>query len=168
MIDALFRLAYRCAYQAMRFYWKAFNPLAHGALVAVWHDRKLLLIKNSYVDYFSLPGGYVRRGEQPQDAAVRELREEISLSVKPNDLELRIDETNDWEGRRDHVAIFELVVPERPHVKVDNREVVAAEFVSPEEALRRDLFPPLRRLIEQRAAAPAGDSKVSSPDSPAR
>jgi 8-oxo-dGTP diphosphatase len=160
MIDALFRLAYRCAYRAMRLYWKAFRPLAHGALVAVWHDRKLLLIKNSYVDYFSLPGGYVRRGEQPRDAAVRELREEISLSVTPEDLQLRIDETHDWEGRRDHVAIFELVVAERPQVRVDNREVVAAEFVSPEEALRRNLFPPLRRLIQARATALADASNA--------
>ena len=80
---------------------------------------------------------------------MRELREEVSLIVEPGDLEPRIDETHSWEGRQDHVTIFELVVQQPPRLEVDNREVVAAEFVSPEDALKRNLFPPLRRLIEQ-------------------
>ena len=151
MVDALFRLAYFFAYRLMRVYWKVFHPLHHGALVAIWYEGKILLIKNSYVGYFSIPGGYVRRSEEARDAAVRELREEISFSVDPGALILRIDETHPWEGRQDHVAIFDLVVDRPPRIKVDNREVVAAEFVSPEEALTRNLFPPLRRLIEEGA-----------------
>jgi 8-oxo-dGTP pyrophosphatase MutT (NUDIX family) len=80
--------------------------------------------------------------------AARELREELSLEVDPSQLELEIDVTHDWEGRRDHVVIFDLHLDHAPRVKVDNREVVAAEFLTPEQALTRKLFPPLRRHVE--------------------
>jgi 8-oxo-dGTP pyrophosphatase MutT (NUDIX family) len=139
---------YRVAYRLMKVYWKALRPLNHGALVAIWHDGRVLLVKNSYVDYYSLPGGYVKRGEHPSEAAARELREELSLEVDPSQLELEIDVTHDWEGRRDHVVIFDLHLDHAPRVKVDNREVVAAEFLTPEQALTRKLFPPLRRHVE--------------------
>ena len=150
MIDACYRLAYRFAYRAMRVYWKLAKPLKHGALVAIWHQGRILLVKNSYVDYYSLPGGYVRKHEGPKDAAARELREELSLRVEPEQLSLKTDVTHDWEGRRDHVVIFDLELDDPPRVQVDNREVVAAEFLTKQEALERDLFPPLRRHIEQR------------------
>jgi len=150
MIDACYRLAYRSAYKAMRVYWKLRKPLSHGALVAIWHDGRILLVKNSYVDYYSLPGGYVRKHERPVDAAVRELREEVSLSVDPRQLTLNTDVTHDWQGRRDHVVIFDLDLDAPPCVEVDNREVIAAEFVTKEQALRKNLFPPLRKHIESR------------------
>lgn len=150
MIDACYRLAYRSAYKAMRVYWKLLRPLKHGALVAIWHDDRILLLRNSYVDYYSLPGGYVRKHERSDEAAARELFEELSLVVEPNRLRLNTDVTHDWEGRRDHVVIFDLELDEPPEVRVDNREVVAAEFVPATNALDRNLFPPLRRHIERR------------------
>jgi 8-oxo-dGTP pyrophosphatase MutT (NUDIX family) len=149
MIDAGYRLLYRVAYRLMKAYWRATHPLKHGALVAIWHRGRLLLVKNSYVDYYSLPGGYVKRGELAAQAAARELREELSLDIDPGRLSLEVDVTHDWEGRRDHVVIFDLFLDDPPNVRVDNREVVAAEFVTPEQALERKLFPPLRRHVEQ-------------------
>lgn len=149
MIDAAYRLLYRTAYRLMKVYWKAAKPLKHGALVAIWHQGRLLLVKNSYVDYYSLPGGYLKRGERATQAAARELEEELSLRVDPDDLHLEVDVTHDWEGRRDHVVIFDLFLDQAPQVRVDNREVVAAEFVTPAQALERELFPPLRRHVER-------------------
>ena len=49
-------------------------------------------------------------------------------------------------------SIFDLEVSERPCFRVDNREVISAKFFSPEHALKLDLFPPLRRHIEERLA----------------
>ncbi len=150
MLDAGFRFAYRTAYKLMRLYWKAFRPYNRGALVAIWHEERVLLIKNSYVDYYCLPGGGVRPEETPRQAAAREVGEEVSLEVQPSELALALDVEHDWEGRRDHVAIFDLSVDEAPNVQVDNREVVSAEFVTLQEALSRPLFPPLRRHLEAR------------------
>ncbi|HMJ57168.1 MAG TPA: NUDIX hydrolase [Polyangiaceae bacterium] len=155
MIDLFFRLAYRSAYRLMRVYWAVRHPQAHGALVAIWHDGKILLVQNSYVPYRSLPGGYVHSHETGRDAALRELREETGIQATSSDLKPVVDEHHEWEGKREHIEIFELDVTERPHIEVDNREVVQAGFFSPQEALGLVLFPPLRRVIERRLTTPA-------------
>jgi ADP-ribose pyrophosphatase YjhB (NUDIX family) len=150
--DAFMRLAYKLAYQGARIYWRVAKPANRGALVAIWHAGKVLLVRNSYVNYYSLPGGNVRTGESALDAAVRELREEIDLEVVPERLKVAVDQTHIWEGRSDHVTVFRLDVEEAPTIKVDNREVISAEWFAPAEALELELFPVLRQAIEQVAS----------------
>jgi 8-oxo-dGTP pyrophosphatase MutT (NUDIX family) len=150
MIDRLYRVAYRGAYRMMRVYWAVLHPQVHGALVAIWHHGEILLVRNSYVRYYSLPGGYVHRGETGRDAAVRELLEETGIRAAPVDLRLALDHQHNWEGKREHVEIFELEVEAKPVIEVDNREVIEAAFFSPKRALELNLFEPLRRVIEQK------------------
>jgi ADP-ribose pyrophosphatase YjhB (NUDIX family) len=153
VVDRAFQLAYVCAYRLMRVYWKVRRPTTHGALVAVWQGGEVLLVKNSYVPYYTAPGGYVRSNESGRDAALRELREEVGVSVTPEKLKPALDETHDWEGKRDHVEIFNLDLDERPTVAVDHREVVAASWMRPETAIGLELFPPLRQVIRNRIEA---------------
>jgi ADP-ribose pyrophosphatase YjhB (NUDIX family) len=155
LLDRAFQLAYVCAYRMMRVYWSVRRPTTNGALVTLWNRGEVLLVRNSYVNYYTLPGGYLRRGETSRQAALRELREEVGVSAASDDLRLLIDETHEWEGKHDHVSIFALELEDRPKVKVDNREVVHAAWYPPDQALKLDLFPPLRRAIEQRKAANA-------------
>jgi 8-oxo-dGTP pyrophosphatase MutT (NUDIX family) len=80
----------------LRFYWLAARlyeayrllarPHTHGALVAIWHQQRLLLVQASYRRSLSLPGGGIERGETPRQAAVRELAEELGLRVAPQEL----------------------------------------------------------------------------------
>jgi 8-oxo-dGTP pyrophosphatase MutT (NUDIX family) len=134
----------------MKTYWGFLHPTTHGALVALWYRDQVLLVRNSYVDYRSLPGGYVNRNETGRDAAVRELKEETGIEVRPYDLRLALDQWHDWEGKREHIEIYELELKEPIAIKVDNREVVEATFLAPEQALALKLFPPLRQVIERR------------------
>ena len=60
-LDRSFQVAYKVAYRMMRLYWGVRRPATHGALVTLWNEGELLLIQNSYVNYRSLPGGYVGR-----------------------------------------------------------------------------------------------------------
>jgi 8-oxo-dGTP pyrophosphatase MutT (NUDIX family) len=56
------------------------------ATAVVHRDGRLLVVRDKGFRHFSLPGGGVRRGERPEDAAVRELREETGLhavSISP-------------------------------------------------------------------------------------
>jgi 8-oxo-dGTP diphosphatase len=152
-VDKAFQVAYIVAYRMMRMYWRVRRPRTSGALVAIFNSDCLLLVKNSYVPYYSLPGGYLRRGETARDAARRELREEVNIDVSPEQLEAAVDSTQDWEGKRDHVNIFVLTLDTRPSVTIDNREVVHAGWYSPEDALKLNLFPPIRRLLEERFGA---------------
>lgn len=151
MIDGAYRLAYKAAYRMMRVYWGVRRPDTHGALVAIWHGRKILLVQNSYVPYRSLPGGYVKPSETGKQAALRELREEIGLvGITEDQLLPGVDIVHQWEGKTDHVEIFRLDVEAPPSVQVDRREVVDAGFFTAEEALSMWLFPPIARHIRER------------------
>lgn len=150
VVDRCYQKAYSVAYQMMRVYWRVRRPRTRGALVAIWCDDELLLVRNSYVRYYSLPGGYVRRGESAREAALRELEEEVGVTATEEQLELVVSETNEWEGKQDGVEIFALDVNVRPEVAIDHREVVEAAWFSPQAALELDLFPPIRRAIEHR------------------
>src|SRR5690349_8448493 len=43
---------------------------------------ELLLVKPTYRDYWSIPGGVVEDGESPRQGCMREVREEIGLDVR--------------------------------------------------------------------------------------
>ncbi len=45
-------------------------------------DGRVLLVRHSYKQRWATPGGFVNRNESPQDAAVREAREEVGLGVR--------------------------------------------------------------------------------------
>jgi 8-oxo-dGTP diphosphatase len=147
-LDGLFRLGYRCAFQALRLYWNLAHPDTHGALVALWHGGRVLLVQNSYVAFRSLPGGRVERGESARQAAVRELREEVGIIIPPDALHPVVDVIHHWEGKRDHVEIFAIELPAPPAIAVDNREVIWAALMDPAAALSSNLFPPVRLAIE--------------------
>lgn len=147
-VDRAFQLAYVCAYRVMRTYWSLRHPKTHGALIALFNRGELLLVRNSYVPYYTLPGGYVNSSETGRDAARRELREEVNLSVAPEQLVPELDEHHDWEGKREHIEIFSVELPERPVLRIDNREVIEASWFTPERALELNLFPPIRRILQ--------------------
>lgn len=157
VLDLAWQLAYMTAYQVVRLYWHVRRPATHGALVVLWCKGHALLVRNSYVRYYSAPGGYLHAGETARQAAVRELREEVGLEVAPERLQQALELTHDWEGRRDHVVVFLLEVEERPTIQVDYREVVEAFWFQPEEVARSNVFPPLKEVIARRAALQAAN-----------
>jgi 8-oxo-dGTP diphosphatase len=132
MLDRLWQLAYWAAYRLLLLWWLVRRPAHRGALVALWHDGEILLLRSSYRGGWSLPGGGIGRGESVRDAASRELREEIGLAVPPTSLHEAQALELVWEHRRDHTTIFELALAERPTLRLDNREIVAAAFLAPD------------------------------------
>jgi 8-oxo-dGTP pyrophosphatase MutT (NUDIX family) len=90
--------------------------------------------------------------ETAREAAVRELREEVGILVRADELREVDNRVHAHNGKLDHVVIFDLELAMRPKVVVDNREIVAATFYPPDEALALPLFPPIRDVIEAKVA----------------
>lgn len=69
-------------YPLLRLYWLVLRPDVLGVRCLVEHEGRVLLIRNPYGPMkWDLPGGGVRRGERPEDAVRREVREEVGLSL---------------------------------------------------------------------------------------
>jgi 8-oxo-dGTP pyrophosphatase MutT (NUDIX family) len=67
-------------YPLLRLYWLTFRPDVLGVRCVVEFEGRVLLIRNPYGPMkWELPGGGVRRGERPEDAARREVFEEVGI-----------------------------------------------------------------------------------------
>jgi len=131
LLDFAWRAAFRFGFPLARIWWRLTRPRHEGALVAVYIGDALLLVRTSYLVGWNLPGGTVRRTETPEEAARRELAEEVGLTASSL-LSVGII-CRSWGGRRDRVHFFELRLPELPQLRLDNREIIAARLVQPIE-----------------------------------
>ena len=131
----LLRAAYRIAFRGLRVYWRLAKPQARGVKCVVTRRGEVLLVRHTYGprDRWELPGGGVKRGEEPLAAARREAREELGLDLtdwRPlGDLFEQID------GRHDHLWCFATEIGDR-EVTRDEVEIADARWFS------RDALPP--------------------------
>ncbi len=155
-MDALHRMGLRVAMLGLRAWWAVAHPRIRGVAVLVWHEERLLLIRNSYRRSLTVPGGRRRRRESPVEAAARELREEVGLHVEPGRLRLAAELVVPHSNVIDHVHLFELRCEREPEVRVDRREVVHGAFHSREAALALPLWRPLEVYLRGEPGYEAG------------
>jgi 8-oxo-dGTP pyrophosphatase MutT (NUDIX family) len=116
---------------------RAIRSRGTGVGVVIRHKDRVLAVRHSYRPGYDIPGGGVGRREQPRDTAIRELAEELSIHADPRAL------TYKRKHHRSH--LFELRLDEEPDIRIDNREVIEAVFLTTEEAVRRN--PSFRHFI---------------------
>jgi 8-oxo-dGTP diphosphatase len=151
-LDAAWRLVFRLGFPFARVWWRLRGARGEGALVAVYVERALLLVRSSYHAEWNFPGGGVKRGETPEAAARRELAEEIGLVVP---LLLPAGEaTGMWDGWRDRVHFFELRLDRLPKLQLDNREIIGTRLASPEELRGLKVTGPVAAYLERAPATP--------------
>lgn len=153
--DYALQVAFKVAHRMLRAFWLVRRPYTRGALVAVWHQGDVLIVKNSYRNHYTLPGGYIRPDETPAEAGARELAEECGIYVQPEQIKEVYQRIHPFEFREDDVTIGEVEIAERPPIRIDHREVVDARFFSVAAARRLPLVPHLAEYLDTRAAAPA-------------
>jgi 8-oxo-dGTP diphosphatase len=146
-MDFCFRCIYWVGFRLARIVWFVTRPRHRGALLALWHDGRILLLRTSYRPQWCLPGGGVERGESALEAVVREAWEEIGVRLDPASLTLAQDSVHFLDYRYDRTELFVIDCAAAPEIRIDRREIVAAEFVSPDDALRRDIVPALRDYL---------------------
>jgi ADP-ribose pyrophosphatase YjhB (NUDIX family) len=149
-MDALWRALHRLAAGLWDLRNFLLRPKITGAIVLVRVGGALLLIRNSYRPWYTVPGGRVGRGEAPRLAAARELREEVGLSVAPESLVALGEFVVHHSHIEDHVNAFELRLDARPEPRIDGREVVWAGFHDEAELAGLRLWPVLEVVLGRR------------------
>jgi 8-oxo-dGTP diphosphatase len=142
MINWLWRVIYRFGFRVAKLWWRLRRPDHHAAVVAVWLGGRILVVRQSYRTNLSWPGGGIHRGEDPRDAARRELMEELGLAVHANDLVLAREMVVEWDYRHEHIRVFELCLEAELQIRIDEREIVAARFIEPDKLLAESGLPP--------------------------
>lgn len=76
------RSAYRVAWWVLTAYRFVTRPTVRGVRCAILRGGDVLLVRHTYGDRgWALPGGLLRRREEPEEAARREMREEVGIDI---------------------------------------------------------------------------------------
>lgn len=145
--DILARLFLKAAYFASIIFCFIFRPATKSAIIAIWLKNKVLIIKNSYYHKYVIPGGYINMGENPVEAAVREIQEEIGIIADPNQLKKICVIKETFNYKRETINCFELILNDPPHIRLDHREVVWAGFIPLHKAFKLKLSAPVRTFL---------------------
>ena len=130
VVSFLWAAIYTVAFQSLRIVFSLTKTRVKGAIVAIWHDGRILLIKKSYRKRWSVPGGMVNKGETWKQAAVRETFEEVGLRILEKDMMFIAQVAGDL-GPRDRAHLFQVEIEDPVDIEIDRREIRIAEFVDP-------------------------------------
>ncbi|MBV7266144.1 NUDIX hydrolase [Erythrobacter ani] len=139
---AIMPLAHR-----IRHRWRKFKgrPIAGVSVVVTNLQGDVLLLRHSYgPKVWALPGGGLKTGEDPEDCARREVREELGIEVRALQQVAQLREVLSGSPHTAH--IFAATCNSRPNP--DRREVVEARFF-PSHSLPE----PLGKLTKARISA---------------
>lgn len=125
------RLGYRGAYAGLRIYWFIRHPGTSGVKCVLTDGDRILLVRHSYGPRaWDLPGGSLRSGEPPIEAARREMNEELGIAIPDfDDVGEMILHTY---HREDHVYYFRAEL-RSPRVTIDRGELLTARWFSRHE-----------------------------------
>lgn len=140
------RAALICAHSIRRVWWRVMKPRLTGCNVVVTNPAgEVLLVQHSYQakGHWMLPGGAIGAKERPENAAIREVREEAGCRLRAIQL-LRVEQSRD-SGARLRIHVFTAETTDEP--RPDQREILAARFF-PRDALPDSITRVARRRIE--------------------
>ena len=143
------RVGYRIAHAGLRVYWRVVRPHTHGVKCVVRDGDAAIFVRHAYGDrrQWELPGGGIKRGEEPRDAAAREAREELGLDLA--DWRALGSVESHGYGKRTTVVCFEAQAPARG-LTVDAGEIAEVGWFAlsdPPAPLGLDARVVLARLV---------------------
>lgn len=134
-----------------------YHNVASAVIVILEKEGKYLFTRRSNEPAkgkLDFPGGFVDPGENAQEAASRELLEELNLIIKPEKFKLLHTEANDYEYRdimyRTLDVVFYLSLTQFPKLKIDAAEIDEILWLRPEEVDVDDIgFKSMKKIVEK-------------------
>ena len=95
---------------------------------------RVLLLETTYKQQFEIPGGVCEAGEAPRETAIREVREELGIHLKPGAL-LMMDHRSQPEPKGDSIQfIYDGgVLDDLAEIRLDSTEIASSHLLSPDE-----------------------------------
>lgn len=112
------------------------RPVADAIIVK---DKKVLMVKSSrgfVTGIWDLPGGFVDYGETPEEAVIREVKEETGLDIHPQSLLLVNSHISESFGFS-FLAFIYVCKPASKKIKTDPEEIAAIEWMQVDEAIQK-------------------------------
>jgi 8-oxo-dGTP pyrophosphatase MutT (NUDIX family) len=148
---------YLVAYQLARVYWFLARPTKRGVKCVITRGEDVLLVRHTYANRhgWELPGGSIKRGEAPLDAARRETLEELDLAIE--DWNALGDFFAKYEHRKDTMFCFHAVVGDDASPVADRIEIAETRWF-PSSALPPRTGQFVRRILSMSEAAAAANT----------
>jgi len=139
------RAAYRVAHRLLSAWRFVLRPRRSGVKCALRDGERVLFIRHTYGrrDVWDLPGGGIRRGEQPAAAAAREAHEEIGVDTEWHPL---LTLTFHDRGETTLHALVADVAP--PPLRLDPGEIAQARWAQTSDP-PRPLSPSARAVLAE-------------------
>lgn len=127
-LDRALRPALTALHGALRLGWFVRRPRTFGAhALAITPGGRIVLVKLRYAPGWRLPGGGRREGESPEEAVLRELREEIGLT-RYGSIERACELEEQADFKRDLAALLIVRgVEYRPRWSWEVEDVIEAD-----------------------------------------
>jgi 8-oxo-dGTP pyrophosphatase MutT (NUDIX family) len=105
--------------------------------VVVIHGNDVLVLKGWYgSNKWMLPGGGIHKGEEPLIAALRELKEETSVVLEPDQLKYHgKDVINENYGLKYTYHMYSVRLGEKPVVKHQRLEICDSKWVPVQQVI---------------------------------
>lgn len=146
VLNRSLRVILKAFHRVLTAQWFVRRPRTFGAhALALTPQRKIVLVKLRYADGWRLPGGGRAEKEEPEDAVVRELREEIGMvSCGAVERACELEERTDFKRDLASLLIVRDVKYRRPKWSWEVEDVVEANI----DDLPADLSPRAAKWIE--------------------
>jgi 8-oxo-dGTP diphosphatase len=109
------------------------TPRVAAGVIFTDAASRVLMVRPTYKDYWDIPGGYVEPGESPHDAAAREVKEELGLTLDVGRM-LAVDwAPSDKEGDKLLFLFAGPPLPDDVAFRFADGEIARTEYVPVDE-----------------------------------
>jgi len=110
-----------------RIYWFIARPKTRGVKVIIFNQEdKILMVRLTYYpNTWTFVGGGVNKNEKPEDAILRECKEEVGIELMSSDFITTLDFNHEYKN--DTLFIYKAKV-NNPDFQIDRKEVAEARW----------------------------------------